>query len=145
MFSIDTETGFDKVVLINAAWGLGETVVQGAVDPDEYLVFKPLLSEPALMPIVEKRLRRQGTQDDLRAGGGGATAQRADAPGRNAPAFVLTDDDILALARWAVVIEEHYGRPDGHGMGARTARPASSSSCRRGPRRCNRATRRAPC
>ena len=45
MFSIDTETGFDKVVLINAAWGLGENVVQGAVDPDEYQVFKPLLSD----------------------------------------------------------------------------------------------------
>ena len=48
MFSIDTETGFDKVVLINAAWGLGENVVQGTVDPDEYMVFKPLLADPAL-------------------------------------------------------------------------------------------------
>ena len=48
MFSIDTETGFDKVVLINAAWGLGENVVQGAVDPDEYQVFKPLLDDAAL-------------------------------------------------------------------------------------------------
>src|SRR4029079_17628200 len=54
MFSIDTETGFDKVVLINAAWGLGENVVQGAVDPDEYVVFKPFLATPALTPIVEK-------------------------------------------------------------------------------------------
>ena len=56
MFSIDTETGFDKVVLINAAWGLGENVVQGAVDPDEYEVFKPFLAEPSLMPIIEKKL-----------------------------------------------------------------------------------------
>ena len=55
MFSIDTETGFDKVVVINAAWGLGENVVQGAVDPDEYLVFKPLLANPSLCPIVEKK------------------------------------------------------------------------------------------
>ena len=55
MFSIDTETGFDKVVLINAAWGLGENVVQGAVDPDEYQVFKPLLSDSSLSPIIERK------------------------------------------------------------------------------------------
>ena len=54
MFTIDTESGFDKVVLINAARGLGETVVQGTVTPDEYQVFKPLLDDPALCPIVEK-------------------------------------------------------------------------------------------
>ena len=53
MFSIDTETGFDKVVLINAAWGLGENVVQGAVNPDEYEVFKPFLSDASLIPIIE--------------------------------------------------------------------------------------------
>ena len=56
MFSIDTETGFDKVVLINGAWGLGENVVQGAVDPDEHQVFKPLLDQPGTVPILEKRL-----------------------------------------------------------------------------------------
>jgi pyruvate,water dikinase len=56
MFSVDTETGFDKVVLINAAWGLGENVVQGTVDPDEYQVFKPMLSKTALVPIIEKKL-----------------------------------------------------------------------------------------
>ena len=55
MFSIDTESGFDKVALINAAWGLGENVVQGAVDPDEYIVFKPLLADSKLTPIVEKK------------------------------------------------------------------------------------------
>jgi pyruvate,water dikinase len=56
MFSIDTETGFPRTVLINAAWGLGETVVQGTVDPDEYHVFKPLLGDPALKPIVGRKL-----------------------------------------------------------------------------------------
>ena len=55
MFSIDTETGFDRVVLIDAAWGLGENVVQGTVDPDEYQVFKPFLADTALTPIVHKR------------------------------------------------------------------------------------------
>src|SRR5208282_3138674 len=56
MFSIDTETGFDKVVLINAAWGLGENVVQGTVDLDEYEIFKPFLSNAAVSPIIEKKL-----------------------------------------------------------------------------------------
>ena len=63
MFSIDTETGFDRAVLINAAWGLGENVVQGAVDPDEYTVFKPLLDNENLMPILEKKARLQEDQD----------------------------------------------------------------------------------
>jgi pyruvate,water dikinase len=107
MFSIDTETGFDKVVLINAAWGLGENVVQGAVDPDEYQVFKPLLAEPLLVPIIEKKLGGKAQKMIY--------AQGADQPTRNVPtskaeraAFVLTDDDTLTLARWACAIEEHY-------------------------------------
>jgi hypothetical protein len=66
MFSIDTETGFDKFVLITGAWGLGENVVQGAVDPDEFQVFKPFLDNPDLSPIVAKRPRRERDQDDLR-------------------------------------------------------------------------------
>ena len=56
MFSIDTESGFDKVVLINAAWGLGENVVQGAVTPDEFQVYKPFLKDETLSPIVAKTL-----------------------------------------------------------------------------------------
>ena len=110
MFSIDTETGFDRVVLINAAWGLGENVVQGTVDPDEYQVFKPLLDDAALTPIIEKKLRREGAQDGLR--------DRASAPTRNVPtsraeraSFVLSDAEILTLRRWAGAIEEHYGCP----------------------------------
>jgi pyruvate,water dikinase len=110
MFSIDTETGFDKVALIDAAWGLGENVVQGAVDPDEYQVFKPLLSQPSLVPIIEKKLGEK-VQKMIYAKDG-------DRPTRNVPtskaergAFVLNDHDILTLARWACVIEEHYGRP----------------------------------
>ena len=70
MFSIDTETGFDKVVLINAAWGLGENVVQGAVDPDEYQVFKPLLLEMRSVDADHREEEgRQGHQDDLRGRG----------------------------------------------------------------------------
>ncbi|MBM3553695.1 MAG: phosphoenolpyruvate synthase [Alphaproteobacteria bacterium] len=110
MFTIDTETGFNKIVVIDAAWGLGETVVQGAVDPDEYQVFKPLLSDPSLTPIVEKRLG--GKAQKL------IYAKEGDRPTRAVPtskaeraAFVLTDSEILALARWAVAIEDHYGCP----------------------------------
>ena len=110
MFSIDTETGFDMVVLVNAAWGLGENVVQGAIDPDEYQVFKPLLSQPSLVPIIEKKLGEKAQKM--------VYAQGGDRPTRNVPtskaeraAFVLNDRDILTLARWACLIEDHYGRP----------------------------------
>ncbi len=110
MFSIDTETGFDRVVVINAAWGLGENVVQGAVDPDEYVVFKPLLDQPHLVPIVEKRVGAKTVKM--------VYAERGERPVKNVPtsraeraAFVLSDDEILKLARWAVEIERHYGCP----------------------------------
>jgi pyruvate,water dikinase len=110
MFSIDTETGFDKIVLINAAWGLGENVVQGAVDPDEYEVFKPFLSQPSLTPIIEKKLGEKARKMIYATG--------SDHPTRNVPTskaerarFVLDDKDILQLARWACVIEQHYARP----------------------------------
>jgi pyruvate,water dikinase len=62
MFSIDTKSGFDKVVLINAAWGLGENVVQGAVNPDEYQVFKPFLNDSKLLPILEKKCGSKATK-----------------------------------------------------------------------------------
>ncbi|WP_281976354.1 phosphoenolpyruvate synthase [Pseudorhizobium flavum] len=107
MFSIDTETGFDKVVLINAAWGLGENVVQGAVNPDEYQVFKPLLDQPSLRPIIAKKKGAKAIKMIYGTG---------DQPTRNVPtsraereAFVLTDEEILTLARWAATIEQHYG------------------------------------
>jgi pyruvate,water dikinase len=110
MFSIDTESGFDKVVLINAAWGLGENVVQGAVDPDEYQVYKPFLSREGLKPILAKSLG--GKEQKM------IYAKGAARPTRNVPtsraereSFVLSDAEILALARQASVIEDHYGQP----------------------------------
>ncbi|CAM2172090.1 phosphoenolpyruvate synthetase [Burkholderia latens] len=110
MFSLDTETGFDKVVLISAAWGLGENVVQGTVDPDEYEVFKPLLANPAYTPIIGKTLG--GKARKLIYG------SDKDVPTRNVPTskaerarFVLADCDILTLANWACAIEAHYGQP----------------------------------
>ncbi len=108
MFSVDTESGFDKVVLINAAWGLGENVVQGTVNPDEYQVYKPFLDNPKLVPILEKALGEK--EKKMIYASGGAT--------RNVPtskaereAFVLSDAEILELARYACVIERHYGQP----------------------------------
>ena len=91
MFSLDTETGFDKVALINASWGLGENVVQGAVDPDEYVVFKPFLPNAALSPIIEKK--RGGKLVKM------IYAQGGEQPTRNVPtskaeraSFVLADE-----------------------------------------------------
>ena len=109
MFSIDTETGFNKVVLINAAWGLGENVVKGTVDPDEYHIFKPNLADPKLNPIIEKRLGAK-TQKMIYATGTSPT-QNVPTSKAERTAFVLGDQDILLLARWATAIEEHYGLP----------------------------------
>ena len=110
MFSIDTETGFEDLVLINAAWGLGENVVQGSVDPDEYQVFKPLLADPALVPIIEKK-RGGKAQKMIYTAGGERTTRNVPTSKAEREAFVLDDQEILALARWACQIAEHYGQP----------------------------------
>ena len=121
MFSIDTETGFDRVILISAAWGLGENVVQGAVTPDEFHVYKPFLARADVRPIIEKKL---GTKEIKMI----YSSQNALEPVRNVPTskaergrFVLSDDEVLELARQAATIENHYGQPmdiewakDGH-------------------------------
>jgi pyruvate,water dikinase len=106
MFSIDTESGFPSVVVIDAAFGLGENVVQGAVDPDEYQVFKPLLSNPAFAPVIHKKCGEKAIKMVLGS---------AEVPTRNVPtskveraSFVLSGKEILKLATWAVTIESHY-------------------------------------
>ena len=110
MFSIDTETGFPGSVLITAAWGLGETVVQGMVEPDEYHVFKPFLKEGTARPIIEKVL---GAKEDkmVYAKGGDAPSKIVPTNKKERSTFVLTDDEVLTLARWACAIEDHYGLP----------------------------------
>jgi pyruvate,water dikinase len=110
MFSIDTETGFPGAVLISAAWGLGETVVQGTVDPDKYLVFKPLLQDARFAPILEKT-RGGKARKLVYATGGSARTEMVETTRREQDAFVLDDAEILQLARWAAAIERHYGRP----------------------------------
>ncbi|NKX53142.1 phosphoenolpyruvate synthase [Arthrobacter mobilis] len=110
MFSIDTETGFPRSVVISAAWGLGETVVQGIVDPDKYQVFKPLLGAPGRIPIIEKS-RGAKAQKMVYGGGGSARTRLVATSGREQRSLVLEDREILELARWAVAVEEHYGCP----------------------------------
>lgn len=107
MFSVDTETGFDKVVVINAAWGLGESVVQGTVDPDEYQVFKPLLADQALKPILERKLGEKAHK--MIYGSGAAPTRDVPTSQLEKESFVLLDDEIIRLARWACTIEKHYG------------------------------------
>jgi pyruvate,water dikinase len=108
MFSIDTETGFSEAVLINGAYGLGESVVQGTVNPDEFYVFKPTLAK-GFRPILQKK---RGTKEFklVYEAGGTRQTRSVPVPAEDRERFVLTDDEILTLARWAVLVEEHYSR-----------------------------------
>jgi pyruvate,water dikinase len=111
MFSIDTETGFRHAVLINAAYGLGENVVQGTVNPDEYYVFKPTLQQ-GYRPILQKRLGSKEFKLVYDVGGGKMT-KNVPVPPADRDRFALNDDDILTLARWACIIEDHYSAKHG--------------------------------
>ncbi|MGB6042377.1 MAG: phosphoenolpyruvate synthase [Pirellulales bacterium] len=111
MFSIDTETGFRDVVLINGAYGLGENVVQGSVNPDEYYVFKPTL--PAgFRPILQKTC---GSKEFklVYDSGGNKLVKNVPVPPDDRVRFAISDDEILTLARWACQIEEHYSAKRG--------------------------------
>ncbi len=108
MFTIDTESGFEDVVYITGAWGLGENVVQGAVNPDEFYVFKPTLKK-GFRPIVSKRLGLKQFKmiytDDPKE-----PVKNIETTPEERHTFVLSDDEILKLANWACIIEEHYGK-----------------------------------
>lgn len=112
MFSIDTESGFRDVVLINAAYGLGENVVQGAVNPDEFYVFKPTLKEKK-RPILSKKLGTKKIKM-IYAHEGKSQVRNVKVPFKDRERFSITDDDILQLAEWAVVIEDHYSKKAGY-------------------------------
>lgn len=107
MFSLDPESGFPRVVVIDAAWGLGEAIVQGAVDPDAYMLFKPLI-DSACNPIIEKRLGRKELKVILDAPAGTKCTKTTDV---ERTGWSLADEDIRELGRWAVLVEKHYGRP----------------------------------
>lgn len=111
LFTLDTETGFPDMIVIDAAWGLGESVVGGIVTPDEYRVFKPLLDDESLYPIFEKRLGRKETTLTYDETASAARTKRVITPEHRRDRFVLSDDDIVKLSRWGKRIEEHYGRP----------------------------------
>jgi pyruvate,water dikinase len=111
MFTIDTETGFRDVVLINAAYGLGENVVQGAVNPDEYCVFKPTLRE-GFRPILQRKVGSKEFKMIYDVGGG-KMVKNVPVPPEERARFAIGDDDILQLARWACLIEEHYSAKRG--------------------------------
>jgi len=108
MFSIDTETGFKNAALVTAAYGLGENVVQGAVNPDEYLVFKPTV-KAGFRPILEKRLGSKEIKMIYNIGGTKLTKD-VPVPVADRNRYALNDDEILTLSKWACQIEEHYSQ-----------------------------------
>ena len=114
LFTLDTESGFRDVVLITSAWGLGENVVSGAVNPDEFLVFKPTLKQ-GKRPILRRRLGDKklrmiyGEQP-----GTGFTTHNIEVPRSEQEKYSISDEDVLELARIAVRIEAHYSARAGH-------------------------------
>lgn len=111
IFTLDTESGFRDVVLISSSYGLGEYVVQGVVTPDEWMVFKPTLKQD-YRPLISRRL---GTKEVRLVYGDGSRTTRSEAtPVEERGKFSLTDDEVLKLARWACVIEDHYSTQAGH-------------------------------
>lgn len=111
MFTLDTESGFDQVVFITASYGLGETVVQGAVNPDEFYVFKPTL-EAGKFPIIRKTLGSKLIKMEFESDRStGRTVRTVDVPAEDRRQFAITDDDVIELAKFARIIEKHYGRP----------------------------------
>ncbi|NLY27020.1 MAG: phosphoenolpyruvate synthase [Alcaligenaceae bacterium] len=111
MFTLDTESGFDDVVFITSSYGLGETVVQGAVNPDEFYVFKPTLAS-GHNPIVSRRIGSKliKMEFDIERTSGHAV-RTVDVPVSERNRYSLTDDEVIELARYAVIIEKHYQRP----------------------------------
>lgn len=111
MFSIDTESGFEDVVFITSSYGLGETVVQGAVNPDEFYVHKPTLKKdkPAILrKTMGSKLIKMVFTDSVQAG---KSVQTVDVPEAERKQFSISPEEITELAKYAVMIEEHYGRP----------------------------------
>ncbi|HLC89850.1 MAG TPA: phosphoenolpyruvate synthase [Patescibacteria group bacterium] len=109
MFTIDTETGFRGTILINGSWGLGENIVQGKVTPDEFYVFKPTLEE-GYKPIISKKLGSKEIKM-IYAQGAGKDTRNIKTPQTQRQKYVLSDKEILQLANWGILIEDHYGKP----------------------------------
>ncbi len=110
MFTLDTESGFREVVFVTAAYGLGETVVQGAVNPDEFYVYKPAL-RAGKRAIVRKNLGGKAIKMVYGEPGSAERVRTVDVPAAERNKFSLTDADVTELARQALIIEKHYGAP----------------------------------
>ncbi len=110
MFSLDTESGFRDVVFLTGSYGLGENVVQGAVDPDEFLVHKPTF-EAGHRAVLRRMLGDKAVKMVLASGGSRQTTRNVPTPKADRGRFCLTDDEVLTLAGHAIAIEHHYGRP----------------------------------
>lgn len=109
MFSIDTESGFKDAVLINATYGLGEYIVKGKVNPDEYYVFKTTLLK-GLDPIISRRLGSKEQKLIYNFAGSAHATVDMKVPAKDRHKFVLTDKEVIRLAKWAVIIEKHYNK-----------------------------------
>lgn len=115
MFTLEPNSGFENVVFISGAWGLGENVVQGTVNTDEFIVFKPLLGKVS-RPIISKRLGSKektmiySLENDTTLGKPEDAIKNIDTPQQLANSFILSDADVETLAKWAVIIENYYGR-----------------------------------
>lgn len=111
MFTLDTESGFDQVVFVTASYGLGETVVQGAVNPDEFFVFKPTLAA-GKYPIVRRNLGSKLIKMEFDPDkASGRSVRTVDVDPEDRRKFAITDEDVIELAKFATIIEKHYGRP----------------------------------
>jgi pyruvate,water dikinase len=111
MFSIDTESGFPDVVRISAAWGLGEVVVKGAANPDDFMVFKPLLGRRNAQPILEKVLGDKKRKVVYASRRRSSSTRTVNTSKKERESFTLGNDEILRLAKWACAIEKHYKKP----------------------------------
>ncbi|SPR96709.1 phosphoenolpyruvate synthase [Cupriavidus taiwanensis] len=110
MFTIDTESGFPDVVFITSSYGLGETVVQGAVNPDEFYVFKPTL-QAGKYPIIRRSIGSKLIKMEFTKPGEAGRVKTVDVPAELRNRYSISDEDVTELARYAMIIEKHYGRP----------------------------------
>lgn len=117
MFTLDTESGFRDAILINGSWGLGESVVKGSVNPDRFMVYKPLATKEGCTPILERtcgsKLEKMiyAASIDGSKGGLDEATDIVDTSHEEQKSLVINDFEVMQLARWGIIIEEHYGRP----------------------------------
>ncbi len=118
MFTVDTETGFKNAVIVNSVWGLGEMIVQGRVTPDEYIMFKSALVSGAKSPIISKKLGDKSrkmvyAKPSMFGSRGIIRTEEVAVPNEQAKIFALTDEEAITIARWGVIIEDHYSAKSG--------------------------------